>query len=131
MPLEGGVVGPPTATFALKRPGRQWLTSGRRGSALCSPLRVGVQIRIAGPAVPVGKRRRDQTTDVDLPDPLSAGPGEQCMLLDEPQRVVNGGSMGLFNHRRHPRVGDRPQRRHRLHRRERQVIPGDGLGTGP
>ena len=65
---------------------------------------MGVQIRIAGPAVAVGERRRDQTADVDLPDPLRAGPGEQRMLLDEPQRIADGGLMGAFD-RPPPRVG--------------------------
>jgi hypothetical protein len=44
---------------------------------------VGVQIRVAGPAVAVGERGGDQASDVDLPDPLRAGPGEQGMLLNE------------------------------------------------
>ena len=39
--------------------------------------------------------------------------------------------MGPFDHRRHRRVGDRPQRRHRLHRRERQVVAGDRLCPRP
>jgi len=46
---------------------------------------VGVQIRVARPAVPVGERRGDQASDVDLPDPLRPGPGEQGMLLDDPK----------------------------------------------
>jgi hypothetical protein len=87
---------------------------------------VGVQ-RVAGPAVAVGERGRDQATHVDLPDPLRPGPGEQGLLLDEAQRVVDGGLMGPFDRRRHRRFGDRPQRRHRLHRRERQVETGDCL----
>jgi hypothetical protein len=36
---------------------------------------MGVQIRVAGPAVTVGERGPDQATDVDLPDPLRPGPG--------------------------------------------------------
>ncbi len=36
---------------------------------------VGVQIRVAGPAVTVGERRCDKASDVDLPDPLRSGPG--------------------------------------------------------
>ena len=32
---------------------------------------MGVQIRVAGTAVAVGERGRDQAGDVDLPDPLS------------------------------------------------------------
>jgi hypothetical protein len=43
---------------------------------------VGVQIRIAGPAVTVGERCGDETADVDLPNPLRPGPGEQGMLLN-------------------------------------------------
>jgi hypothetical protein len=73
---------------------------------------MGVQIRVPGPAVPVGERGSDQASDVDLPDPLRPGPGEQRMLLDERQRVRHGGLMGLFNRGRHRRVGDRPQGRH-------------------
>jgi hypothetical protein len=38
---------------------------------------MGVQVRVAGPAVAVGERGRDQATHVDLPDPLRPGPGEQ------------------------------------------------------
>ena len=44
---------------------------------------VGVQIRVAGPAVAVGERGRDEAADIDLPDALWPGPGEQGMLLDE------------------------------------------------
>jgi hypothetical protein len=77
---------------------------------------VGVQIRVAGPAVAVGERGRDQAADVDLPDPLRPGPGEQGMLLDECQRVLDRGLMGPFNRGRHRRISDRPQGRHRFHR---------------
>jgi hypothetical protein len=38
---------------------------------------------------------------INLPDPLSPGPGEQGMLLDERQRVLHSGLMGALNHRRH------------------------------
>ena len=79
----------------------------------------------------MGERGRDQASDVDLPDPLRPGPGEQGMLLDERQRVLDRGLMGPFDHSRHRRIGDRPQGRHRLHRRERQVIPGNRLCSWP
>ena len=62
---------------------------------------MGVQIRIPGPAVPMRERRRHQAADVDLPDPLRTGPGEQRMLLNEPQRILHRGLMGLLDHRRH------------------------------
>jgi hypothetical protein len=64
----------------------------------------------------VGERGRDQTADVDLPDALRPGPGEQRVILNERQRVLHRGLMRLFDHSRHRRIGDRPQRRHRLHR---------------
>ena len=70
-----------------------------------------MQIRVAGPAVAVGERGRDQASDVDLPDALWPGPGEQGVRLDKRQRVLNGGLMGLFDHGRHGRFGDRPQGR--------------------
>ena len=37
---------------------------------------------------------------INLPDPLSPGPGEQGMLLDERQSVLHSGLMGALNHRR-------------------------------
>ena len=39
--------------------------------------------------------------------------------------------MGLFDHSRHRRFGDRPQGRDRLHRGERQVVAGNRLGPRP
>jgi hypothetical protein len=79
----------------------------------------------------VGERGGDEASDVDLPDPLRPGPGEQGMLLDERQRVLDRGLMGPFDHSRHRRISDCPQRRHRLHRGERQVIPGHRLCSRP
>ena len=73
---------------------------------------MGVQIRIPGPAVPMGERGRHQAADVDLPDALRAGAGEQRMLLNEPQRILHRGLMGLFDDRRDGGGRDRPQRRH-------------------
>jgi hypothetical protein len=43
------------------------------------------------------------------------------MLLNERQRVLHSSLMGAFDDGRHRRIGHRPQGRHRLHRRERQV----------
>ena len=53
------------------------------------------------------------------------------MFLDERQRILNGGLVGPFDDGRQRRVGDRPQGRDRLHRRERQVITRDRLGAWP
>jgi len=91
---------------------------------------MGVQIRVAGPAVAVGERDPDQATHVDLPDPLRTGAGEQGLLLNERQGVLHGGLVGSFDRRRRRGFGDRPQRRDRLHRRERQVETGDCLRPG-
>jgi hypothetical protein len=72
---------------------------------------MGVQIRVAGPAVPMGERGSDQASDVDLPDALWSGPGEQRVRLDERQRLLHCGLMSPFDRGRHRRVGDRPQGR--------------------
>ena len=53
------------------------------------------------------------------------------MLFDEPQSIRDGGAVGPFDGRRRGLVGDRPQRRHALHRGEGQVIAGDRLGPRP
>jgi hypothetical protein len=62
------------------------------------------------------ERRRHQAADVDLPDALWPFPGEQGVLLQESERVVDGGVVGAFDLRGDLRVGDRSQRRHRFHR---------------
>ena len=85
-----------------------------QGLHLVRHRHMGVQIRIPGPTVPMGERGRHQTADVDLPDPLRTGPGEQRLLLNEPQRIPHRGLMGLLDDRRHGGRSDRPQRRHRL-----------------
>jgi hypothetical protein len=50
-------------------------------------------------------------------------------MLQESERVVDGGVVGAFDLRGDLRVGDRPQRRHRLDRREGQVKAGNRLGA--
>ena len=59
----------------------------------------------------MGERCREQASDVDLPDALWPGPGEQSVRLDERQRVLDRGLVGSFDNGRHGRVGDRPQGR--------------------
>jgi len=71
-----------------------------------------MEVRVAGSAVTVGERGRDEAADVDLPDSLWPGPGEQRMFLDERQRVLHGVQVGAFDDGRHGRVGDRPQGRY-------------------
>ena len=70
---------------------------------------MSVQIRITSAAVSMRKRRRHQPADVHLPDPLRPLPGKQSMLLQEPERIPDGGLVGSFDLRGDLRVGDRPQ----------------------
>jgi hypothetical protein len=81
------------------------------GLDLVGHRHVGVQIRVAGAAVPVGERSGDKASDIDLADALRPGPGERSMLLNERQRIRDRGLMGLFDHSCHRRFGDRPQGR--------------------
>jgi hypothetical protein len=77
--LEGGVVGLRGGNIGLEQHppiGRQ--PPSVEGLHLVGYGDVGVQIRVAGPAVAVGERGGDQATHIDLPDPLGAGPGEQA-----------------------------------------------------
>jgi hypothetical protein len=118
--LERGVVGLRGGNVGLEQ---HTAVDGQppsvEGLYLVRHRNVGVQIRVAGPTVAMGERGRDQTSNIDLPDPLRPGPGKQGMLLNELQRIVDRGLMGPFDHSRHRRIGDRPQGRNRLHRRER------------
>ena len=85
---------------------------------------------VAEPGVAAAIERAHQAAHIDLTGPLRPSPGEQGMLLNEPQRVFNRSLMSPFNRCRHRRISYRPQRRHRLHRRERQVETGDRLPPG-
>ena len=108
--LQGGVVGLRRRHLRLEQhPAVNRQPAPVEGLDLVRHRHMGVQIRIAGPAVAMGERGRHQAAHVDLPDPLRPGPGEQRLLLDEPQRILDRGLMGPFDGRRDGRVGDRPQ----------------------
>jgi hypothetical protein len=132
MLLQGGVVGLRRGNLCLEQhPAVDRQPPPIQGLHLVRHRDMGVQIRVAGPAVAVAERSPHQATHVHLPDPLRSGPGEQGLLLDEAQRVVDRDLMGPFDRRRHRRFGDRPQRRHRLHRRKRQIETGHCLRPRP
>ena len=132
MLLERGVVGLRGGNVGFEQhPSVDGQPASVEGLYLVGYCDVGVQIRVAGPAVAVGERGADEASHVDLPDALRPRPGEQSMVLDEHQGVLDCGLMGLLDHRRHRRIGDRPQTRHRLHRGECQVIPGNSLCPRP
>jgi hypothetical protein len=111
--LQRGVVGLRRGNVGLEQhPAVDRQPPFVEGLHLVRHRHVGVQVRVPGPAVPVGERGADQASDVNLPDPLRPGAGEQGMLLDERQSVLHRGLMGAFNRGRHSRIGDRPQGRH-------------------
>jgi hypothetical protein len=85
--FQGGVVGLRRGNIGFEQhPAVDRQPASVEGLHLVGDRDMGVQIRVAGSAVTVGERRCDKTSDVDLPDALRPGPGEQGMLLDEHQR---------------------------------------------
>ena len=70
---------------------------------------MGVQIRVAGPAVAMGERGCQQTLDVDLPDAVGADPGEQGVLLEIPKPVRYCRMVCLLDLGGDRWVGERPQ----------------------
>jgi hypothetical protein len=110
--FERGVVGLRRGDIGLEEhPAVDRQPTPIKGLHLVCHRHVGVQIRITRPAVPVGERGSDQASDVDLPDALRPGPGEQGMLLDEGQSVLHGSVVGAFDDGRHRWIGDSPQGR--------------------
>ena len=74
--FEGGVVGLRRGHLRLEQhPAVDRQPAPVEGLHLVRDRDVGVQIRVAGPAVAVGERGRDQPADVDLPDPAVARSG--------------------------------------------------------
>ena len=128
--LQGGVVGLRRRHGGFEQhPAVDGQPASVEGLHLVRDRDMGVQIRVTGSAVAVGERGRHQAADVDLPDPVSALPGEQGVAFDEGQRILHGSLVRSFDLRGDVRVGDRPQRRHRLDRGEGQVIAGNRLGA--
>jgi hypothetical protein len=79
-----------------------------KGLDLVRDRDVGVQIRVPGPGVSVGKGGGHEASDVDLPNPVSPLSGEQGVALDEGQRILHSSLMGEFDLCGDVRVGDRP-----------------------
>ena len=89
---------------------------------------MAVQARIAGAGIAVGEQGGDETVGVDLGDALGAGAGECGVGLQVLQRIGHGLVVGGFDAFGHLDRRDRPQRRHRFHRGEGEVVSGDGGG---
>jgi hypothetical protein len=86
MLLERGVVGLRRGNIGLEQhPSIDRQPPSVESLNLVRHRHVGMQIRVTGPAVPMGERSRNQAPHVNLPDPLRTGPGEQGMRLDERQ----------------------------------------------
>jgi hypothetical protein len=88
-----------------------------------------VQVGIPGSRIAVRERGRHQSGHINLPNPIAALPGEQCVASDEAQRILHGSLVRPLDLRGDVRVGARAQGRHRLDRGERQVIAGNRLGA--
>ena len=126
MPFEGGVVGLGRGDLRLEQdPAVDGQPAAVEGLHLVRDGDVGVQVGVAGAGVAVGERRRHQPADINLADALGAGPGEQGVGFDEPERIRDRRLVAPLDRRRGLRVSERPQRRHGLDRGERQVEPGD------
>ena len=70
------------------------------------------------------ERGRDQTAGLDLTGAAGAFAGEDRMGLEERDRILNGSVVGLLDPARDLGRRDRPQRRDRLRRTEREVEAG-------
>ena len=124
--LQGGVIGLGCGDGRLEQDAAvDAEPASVEGLHLVSDGHMGVQVGVAGAAVAVGERGRDQPLHVHLPYAVGAGAAKQGVLFDEAQRVGDGGPVGLFDLRRNRRFGERPQRRDALHRGEGEVVAGD------
>ena len=84
---------------------------------------VGVQVRVPRTGVPVVEPGRDQAIDLLLLAAVGSGSSERRGVLQEGQRMLDGGPVRGQNRRLGGLVGHRPQGRDRLRRGERQVEP--------
>jgi hypothetical protein len=109
MLFEGGVVGFRRGNIGLEQhPPVDRQPPSIESLHLVGHRDMGMEIRVAGPAVPMGEGGCDQAPYIDLTGPLRAGPGEQGVLLNKRQRVAHRRLVGPFDDGSHSRVGDRP-----------------------
>ena len=90
---------------------------------LAGQHQVGVQVGVTGAAGAVIERRGDQAVGVDLRDTTGAGAGEAGLPLDVGEGFLPRLPVRFLDLFTHLVTRHRPQCRHRLGRRERQVIP--------
>jgi hypothetical protein len=80
-----------------------------------------VEVRVPGPRVTMHKRSGHQAAGLELAGAARAFAGEDRMRLQERERTLHGGVVGLLDLARDLGQRDRPQRRDRLRRTEREV----------
>lgn len=90
---------------------------------------MGVQLRVARAAGAMHEPRRHQTVSVDLADPGLAGPRERSVLLQVGERDEQCGVMGVADFHADRAAADRPQHRHALGRREREIPASHPIGA--
>lgn len=88
-----------------------------------------MQLRVARAAGAMHEPRRHQTVGVDLADPGLAGPREPGVLLQVGERGEHGGVMGVADLQADRAAADRPQHRHALGRREREIPASHPIGA--
>lgn len=88
---------------------------------------VRVQVRVAGPGVPVVEGRGDHPAGADLMTASVADARADDALLDELQRCRERGPVRVNDDDARRVIGQRPQHRHRLRGGERQVVADDGV----
>lgn len=130
---EGGVVDPAGGTLLAEEP------AGVEGEPLAGgvlDLRpdhgVGVQLRVQRPGGVLTEHRDRETSGVDLVDAVGPVPCHVPVPLDPGERRLHGGVVSGEDLPLHGRVvGQGPQHRHRLGRRERGVVAPRRLGPVP
>jgi hypothetical protein len=90
-----------------------------------------MQLRVPRPRGPVHERRRQNSLGVDLAHPGLALAAERRVVLQIRQPGRHRRSVALTYRHADLATGGRPQRRHRLRRRERQIPARHPIGALP
>jgi len=96
------------------------------GLDLVADRDVGVQVGVAGTAVPVRERRRDQALDVDLPGAAAAQAGVGGVVLQPAQALLHSHLVGAFDDLGDVAGRNGPQGADALDGGEGEVVAGDG-----
>lgn len=89
-----------------------------------------VQVRVTSAGIAVRERDREETPGIDLLHAVRAHTRVDRLALEPADDVAHRRVVCFRYLARQLRVGERPQRRHALDRRERQVVAGYRLRAG-